>query len=355
MSPLSRKTLIAVATAILAVFVAACGGGSSSSTGSGGSSGESTTASSETGSEGSGCGYGFVFPTPLGSNASERDIAEGLEKAASEGGQEVKIVESQNPQTFIANLEALAAEGCYTSIGTSFFESSSQLEQVANAYPEQQFFITDGLVELPNVTNFAIAPQELTFVAGAMAAELSKSKKIGAILGEETPALLLYSEGLEQGAQYIDPSVEVETSSVGSFTDPAKGGTLAVAQASQGVDLIYPASGSNLEIYAQAASHGYEVIASDPGELEEAKAKNDAIAFVAIVDQAAEGEQALLRVLEGEAEGGVQELGIKEHVFDVPGVTGGKSEFSLPPTVIAAGKKALGALESGEVKVEAGS
>ena len=338
------KRISAIAVGVLTLALGACGSETATTS--------DTGAATDAASASTGCGYGIVFPTPIGPNQSARALDAGFRAAAEDAGEEISVVESTDNQSFIANLKALAAKRCHSAIGTVFFSSSTALQQVARQFPEQRFFIVDGYVEAPNVTNFAVAPEQLTYIAGAMAAQLSESKKIGVVLGDDSPTLQRFGNGFEQGAQLIDPSVEVKTSIVGSFTDPAKAATLAVAQASQDVDLIYPASGSNLEILAQASDDGYRAIASDPTEYAQARAKDAAIAFVALIDQQRLGEQALKALADGGATRGVAELGLAEGVFDIPGVTGGSSPYPLSDKVIAAGKRAYDGLKSGELTVK---
>jgi basic membrane protein A and related proteins len=333
------RRLMVIAMSAIALTIAACGSDSSST------EGTATATASK------GCGYAVVFPTPIGPSQSERALADGMKRAAAAAGTQVTIVESRDQQSFATNLQAVAAKKCYAAIGTSFFASGAALQQVAKQFPSQKFFITDGFVQLKNVTNFAVAPEQLTYIAGAMAASLTKTKKIGIVLGDDSPTLLRFKNGFQQGAALIDPTVKVSTSYVGSFTDPAKSATLAVAQAGKGIDLVYPASGSNLEIYSQAKGHDYRAIASDPTEYAQARAKGAAIAFVSIIDQAAQGQQALAAVIAGKATGGVRELGLKDGVFNVPGVIKGASPYPLPSNAIAAGKRAFDGLESGKLKV----
>jgi basic membrane protein A and related proteins len=327
----------------LTLTLAACG---SDTTTTGGDSGSGKpTASTD-------CGYGIVFPTPIGPNQSSRALEAGFKQAAAAAGKRVTIVESSDEQSFLANLTALAAKHCYSAIGTMYFTSSTALAQVAKQFPSQKLFIIDGFVNAPSVTNFAAAPEQLTYIAGAMAAQLSKSKKIGIVLGDNEPSLLRFGNGFSQGAKLIDPAITVKTSFVGSFTDPAKSATLAVAQASQGVDLVYPASGSNLEIYAQGKRNGYQSIASDPTEYAQAKAKGADIAFVAIIDQQALGKATLADVIDGKAKGGAVDLGLADGVFDVPGVISGSSPYPLSAAVLAAGKRAYDGLKSGQLTVK---
>jgi len=337
------KRISAIAVGVLTLALGACGSETATPGG-----GADTTADAS-----SGCGgYGIVFPSPIGPDQSARALDAGFKQAAAAADEEVTVVESTDAQSFLANLKALAAKRCYAAIGTVYFSSSSPLQQVARQFPDQSFFIIDGYVEAPNVTNFAAVPEQLTYIAGAMAAQLSDSKKIGIVIGDESPTLLRFRNGFQQGAQLIDPSVEVISSAVGSFTDPAKAATLAVAQASRGVDLVYPASGSNLEIYAQGKTHGYRTIASDPTEYAHARAKGADIALVGLIDQQVLGEQALKAIAEGRATRGVVELGLAEGIFDVPGVTGGTSPYPLPDAVIAAGRRAYDGLKSGELTVK---
>jgi basic membrane protein A len=87
-------------------------------------------------------------------------------------------------------------------------------------------------------------------MAGALAAMLTETGKIGAVLGTDAvPPVWRFGEGYRAGAAYIDSDVEVTTvyhNDVGfdkTFTDPEWGKTTAVSMIDKGVDIVFGAGG----------------------------------------------------------------------------------------------------------------
>lgn len=346
---LRRGLVLAFGLLFLVGLLSACGGGGSSTDAS--STSSSTTTAAVTSDAGNGCGFAYVFESPVASNAAEQTIEKGLKKAEADFGVEIDITDGSGLQSFAENLRAAAAKECYEAIGTAFFEVGPALTEVAKEYPEQQFFIEGGEAEGPNVTNYTEAAEQGTYVAGAMAATLSKSHTIGIIDGDNSPPLKRWAAGYVAGAKSVDPNTKVIVSVVGSFTDPAKTGATAVTQAGEGADVIYPAAGSNLQVYLLGEGHSYETVGSDLGEYETAKPRHPAIAFV---DASEEGNvnYAIIKQYATGEEKGSTEIGLKDHAFYIPYVADPPSrEFKLPASVVAAGKKAYNDVLSGKVTV----
>ena len=67
---------------------------------------------------------------------------------------------------------------------------------------------------------------------------INDKKIVGWIGGMDIPVLHDFRVGYEQGAKYIDPDTEILVSFAGTFNDPLKGKELALAQYSQGADII---------------------------------------------------------------------------------------------------------------------
>ena len=140
------------------------------------------------------------------------------------------------------------------------FSMASTVEKVAKDYPKLQFAIIDMVVKAPNVESVVFKEQEGSFLVGMMAAIASKTGKVGFVGGMDIPLIRKFQCGYEQGAKYANPKVEVTANMTGTtpsaWNDPARGGELAKAQFSKGVDVIFAAAGGTGTGVYQAAKDG---------------------------------------------------------------------------------------------------
>jgi basic membrane protein A len=109
----------------------------------------------------------------------------------------------------------------------------------------------DYSLGLENVYSILFSQNEASFVAGAMAAAITKSSmplankdaKIGFLGGMDIPVINDFLVGYIEGAKYVNPATKVAISYIGSFSDSAKGKEMALAQYNQGVDIGYNVAG----------------------------------------------------------------------------------------------------------------
>jgi len=122
----------------------------------------------------------------------------------------------------------------------------------AGTYPNVKFIGIDQFQSAvtPNVVGLNFPEDIAGFLVGALAAQMTTSKKIGAVCGTDAvPPVWRFGEGYKAGAAYIDPAVEVTVvyhSDVGfdkTFTDPEWGKTTAVSMIDKGADVIFGAGG----------------------------------------------------------------------------------------------------------------
>jgi basic membrane protein A len=297
------------------------------------------------------CGYAFVHAATIGSSLFEKWAEDGVKKAREELGVTIDSVESATPTAIADNFRAFAQRGCKKVIATVSFPAAEALTQVAKEFPDQQFAILDAEVDLPNVRSYAWAVEQATYVAGVAAARMSKTKTIGAVFGMEVPPLKRWQAGYEAGAKAADPATKVLVNYVGSFSDPAKSLTLAIAQKQQGADVILPASGSNLGIIAESTKNGFSVAAVDPEEA--GKAGQEGVAFTMSMKVADS-----VRILFGEdwtgtLRGGTRNLTLAENVFEFDPftVSSGTYDSRVPADVIKAAKEAYDGIVAGTITV----
>lgn len=182
----------------------------------------------------------------LGDKSFNDSANEGIMKAMEEYDIEVKTLESKVPSDWETNIVAMASGGYDLVIG-----NSSQFQDIikkhAPDFPDVKFAIVDAVVNEPNVMSVVFAQNEGSFLAGAAAAlftqktdiaNVNSDKVIGWVGGMDIPVLQDFLTGYKQGALYIDPETKVLVSFAGTFSDPLKGKELALAQYSQGADII---------------------------------------------------------------------------------------------------------------------
>lgn len=81
--------------------------------------------------------------------------------------------------------------------------------------------------------------EETSFLLGILAAGMTKSNKVGALQGMESPDCVRNREGFAAGVEYANPDIAILKSVIGSWEDPVKGKESANALIAAGADIIY--------------------------------------------------------------------------------------------------------------------
>nr|WP_315847966.1 BMP family ABC transporter substrate-binding protein [uncultured Rhodoferax sp.] len=235
----------------------------------------------------------------------------GIEKWKKETGKKYLSFEITNESQREQAIRRMAERGASPIIGIGFGQASS-IEKVAKEFPKLQFAIIDMVVDLPNVQSVVFKEQEGSFLVGAMAAMASKTGKVGFVGGMDIPLIRKFECGYKQGAMYANPKAEMIGNMTGTtgaaWNDPARGGELAKAQFSQGVDVVFAAAGgTGIGVYQAAKDSGKLAIGVDsnqnhiqPGTMLTSMLKRVDVA----VYNVAKGHKAGISVL-GLKEGGV--------------------------------------------------
>jgi len=176
---------------------------------------------------------------------------EGVKQAEKELGAIVQYIETTDSKDYDKNIATFADEN-YDVIVTVGFALGEATIAAAKAYPNIKFIGVDQSQSevIPNLAGLVFPEDKAGFLVGALAAQMTKTGKIGAVCGTDAvPAVWRFGEGYRAGAAYIDPAVEVNVvyhSDVGfdkTFTDPEWGKTTALSMIDKGVDVIFGAGG----------------------------------------------------------------------------------------------------------------
>lgn len=175
---------------------------------------------------------------------------EGVQQAGEQFGATVDFVETQDAKDYGNNIGLFADNG-YDVIVTVGFALGEATGIAAAQYPDIYFIGVDQFQAeaVPNVAGLIFPEDVAGFLAGALAAQLSESGTIAAVLGTDlVPPVVAFKEGYEGGARYINPDINIiSTYHPGgldvAFTDPEWGASTAAQAIDQGADVVFGAGG----------------------------------------------------------------------------------------------------------------
>lgn len=176
---------------------------------------------------------------------------EGVKQAEKDLGAKVQYIETTDAKDYAKNISTFADEG-YDAIVTVGFALGEATVAAAKQYPNVKFVGVDQFQTetIANLTGLNFPEDQAGFLVGALAAQMSATKKIGAVCGTDAvPPVWRFGEGYKAGAAYIDPAVEVNVvyhSDVGfdkTFVDPEWGAATANSMMDKGVDTIFGCGG----------------------------------------------------------------------------------------------------------------
>ena len=176
----------------------------------------------------------------------------GFQRAKKELGVEIKVIEPQSVADYVTSLSAMADAG-YELVAGIGNDMKDAVATVAPKYPNTKFVTVNVMVNAPNVAVAQFKDNEGSFLAGALAASMTKTNVIGFVGGLDAPAIQRFLVGYKEGAQYINPNINVLSNYVGSFNDPAKGKEFTLQLIAQKADIIFHAAGKTGEGVFQAA------------------------------------------------------------------------------------------------------
>ena len=175
------------------------------------------------------------------------------------------VIECKNDASmFTTNLISAAEQNdVVIAVGWEFWDA---LTEYAPQMPDIKFiFIDNGLDGVgDNLLSITYAQNEGSFLAGYIAAKLSKTGKIGAVGGEDADTINDFIVGYEAGAQYANPEIECMRQYAGTYDDPAKGKENALALYGMGCDVVFQiASRTGEGVFEAAAETGNYAIGVD--------------------------------------------------------------------------------------------
>lgn len=281
---------------------------------------------------------GLVFDVGGRGDKSFNDAAwEGISRASRELGVTTEILEPSGAEDREAAMRLFGARGFDLVFGVGFI-FSTDVNVVARAFPSTRFACIDyspprdGSIP-SNVAGLTFREEEGSFLVGAVAGLLSKTKHVGFIGGMDIPLIHKFEAGYRAGALEVCPSCVVHVAYAGTtpeaFRDPVKGKALGVSQITAGADVLYHASGTTGHgVFEAARDMGAKAIGVDSDQFDEMPGtvatsmikRGDVAVFDTIED-----------VVRARFKGGLASFGLAENAVGY--VSEGPHAGAIPPEV----------------------
>jgi basic membrane protein A len=169
----------------------------------------------------------------------------------------IQYLSSTNQSDYAPNIQQFVQKkaGIIVTVG---FLMGDDTAAAAKANPTQKFAIVDYAYDpaLPNVLALTYKTDEAAFLAGYLAAGMSKTGKVGTFGGMNIPTVTIFMNGFVAGVRYYDQKNKAKVKALGwdpaaktgtftnDFTNQAKGKTVTEALINQGADIVLPVAGS---------------------------------------------------------------------------------------------------------------
>ncbi len=188
---------------------------------------------------------------------------EGTQKGAKELGWDAKFIESKQPTDYEKNIDQFATEKYDVLITVGFLMGDATAAK-AKQYPNIKFAIIDNAYfptkgdkncpdtvkdcyddgGLKNVTSLMFQEDQVGFLAGVLAAGMTKTGTICTVSGMEIPPVVRFVVGYQNGAKWMKADTKTLNVYIPSFTDPAKGKETGQSMISQGCDVVFGVGGN---------------------------------------------------------------------------------------------------------------
>lgn len=268
----------------------------------------------------------LVLPGPISDGTFNSAAHQGIKAAEQKYKIKVSIQENTHSAQIEAALTRYARDGYDIVIGHGF-QFAEPAKKIHKRFPKTWFIVnTAKVAAAPNLASFDNRWGDAGYVAGAVAASVSKTGTIGHIGGIPVPVIQEYQEGFERGAKRIRPDIKVLTAVVGSFSDIAKGKEITLSLIERGADVVTATGNENVVGTIQAAKE--KNVMAIGTAFDSAALAPETIVTTAIVRMDVNIDMAIGLVISKKIEAKNYLLGFKESGLDLAPYRGFESKIS---------------------------
>jgi basic membrane protein A and related proteins len=265
------------------------------------------------------------------------------------------VLQGKAQEDYEPNLRLLVDQGAELVVAVGFMMEAAT-RKVARDNPRAKFLLIDSPVlddsgkpiTLPNVRAVVFREHEGSFLAGALAGELTRTGKVGFVGGMQLPLIQKFEVGFRAGVRMVNPAAarEVLVAYTGSFDDERKGIEVGQDLYGRGCDIVFHGAGlDGLGVIKAAQQAGRWVIGVDSDQSHVAP-RNVLTSMIKHADLAV--YEAVRDTVNGTFTGGDVVLGLRESGVGLSPL-GGDADPAITPAKRAAALKDVEALRAAVV------
>src|SRR5438309_5646385 len=183
------------------------------------------------------------------------------------------VLQGKAQEDYEPNLQLLVDQGAELVVAVGFMMEPAT-RKVARDNPGAKFLLIDSPVldesgkptTLPNVRTVVFREHEGSFLAGALAGELTRTGKVGFVGGMQLPLIQKFEVGFRAGLRMVNPAAarEVLVAYTGTFDDERQGIEVGQDLYRRGCDIVFHGAGlDGLGVIKAAQQAGRWVIGVD--------------------------------------------------------------------------------------------
>ena len=230
-------------------------------------------------------GTGFAADAPaalvvaqggLGDGAWNDTANAGFEAGIAATGLEGRAIESNDVVAQGEEIMRRAADAGFGLVLSLEYAHGEGMESLAPDYPNTKWAIFNQTRAGDNIASVLFGEHQGSYLAGVLAAQMTTTEGVeginpepilGVIPAIKSPGIDKFVVGFIQGAQSVNPEIEVKVGYAETFGDPTKGEQMAKAMFESGADIIYHvAGGTGLGVIAAAEATGHYAIGVDTNQ-----------------------------------------------------------------------------------------
>jgi basic membrane protein A len=288
----------------------------------------------------------LLTPGPVSDAGWNAAAYDGLQLIRRQLGAQTALVQTTSPADFDDAFRDFAARG-FKLIFAHGFEYTDAALSAGRQFPHSYFVITSGSASSANVASVSFKIEQAAYVLGVLAGGMSTTGVAGTIGGIELPAIKLTFEGFKRGFVSVRPKGRVLTSFIGSFDDVGAAKEAALAEISQGADMLFhDADAAGLGVFQAAGQQHVYAFGSN-------RDQNDVAPAVVLASAVTSIPQAFLKIARqvkaGDFHPRMIEFGMADGMVRV--VINKRLESRIPSTVMTRVEDTEQAIISGRIIV----
>ena len=187
----------------------------------------------------------------------------GVQKAMKDFGVDAKFIESKQPTDYEKNIDLFLTDKYDIIVTVGFLMGDATGTKAKTAagtkfgiidygyFPTKGDKVCDDTKKdcyadggLSNVTSLLFQEDQVGYLAGVLAAGVSKTGTVCSVSGMEIPPVVRYVVGYQNGAKAVKPAIKTLNVYIPSFIDPAKGKETGQSMINQGCDVVFGVGGN---------------------------------------------------------------------------------------------------------------